>query len=151
MRSQRKTRRRRDRRAVDSSSILEHEPFRPRTRLTSERRKVRSIAPGFVQSDRHRLSAFGAIGLVFRRQRIKQKFLVGSHGAGLYMVSPPHHQLARHQMVAARSGGNHPHLSSSRGLQLVCLATPTDAQLAIEWFIRANSGMGRRATNFAAG
>jgi hypothetical protein len=32
------------------------------------------------------------------------------------------------------------------------LATRTDAQLSIEWFVpRANSGMGRRATKFAAG
>src|ERR1700686_1547619 len=43
------------------------------------------------------------------------------------------------------------HLSLVRMIADRMLATPTDAQLAIEWVIRANSGMGRRATKFATG
>jgi hypothetical protein len=62
-----------------STSILEHESFGPHAVLTSEGRKVRAIAPGFVQSDRHGLPAGGALGLLFRSERIKQKILVGTH------------------------------------------------------------------------
>ena len=68
------------RRHLRLTSILEHEPFGPRAGLTSEGRKIRSIGPGLVESERHRLPAGGAMGLVFRAERIKQKILVGPHG-----------------------------------------------------------------------